>query len=134
MPPRYRKKFDGQNSTNFLSLKFIFVEEPCSIVDALKDIEIIEKNSTALQLCLTKPRKVVWMKDRCPISVDEDDRMSIVDEGIKHCLRISDAALEDSGNYSVEVDDLDYGKLESSCCIHVKGVVFSLGSSVHYPF
>ena len=83
---------------------------------------------------LTKPRKVAWMKNRCSISVDEDDRMSIVDEGIHHCLQISDAVLEDSGDYSAEVDDLDYGKLESSCCIHVKGAIFSLGSSVHCPF
>ena len=57
-----------------------------------------------------KAKKSVWMKNGCPISVEDDDRISIVDEGINHCLQISDAALEDSGDYSTEVDDLDYGK------------------------
>ena len=89
------------------------------MIDSLKDLEITEKDEVDLRLSLSKQRAVIWTKDGCLIAAE--DRIMITDEGLTHCLKISNATLEDCGAYSAEIDDNNYGKTKSTCRLRVKG-------------
>ena len=81
----------------------------------------IENENSELAISLSKPRKVTWFKDSCPVVETEKCQIVVEEEGLNHVLRFVGTRLEDQGLYEAVVDDLDYGTLKSSSTLTVKG-------------
>lgn len=94
-------------------------EEPCKIVTPLQDLTVQESDSVTLILELSKPRAVKWLKQGEP--VDERFRVAVDDTGLRHTLTIDNVLLEDSQEFSVDIDDLRYGVIHVSCHLNVTG-------------
>ena len=97
------------------------VEMACEVVKSTKDAEIIEKDKLIVNVRLSKPRKVVWLHNDNTIESDERATISASSDGLDHTVTINCATLDDNGTYVAQVDDLDYGTLQTSCNISVKG-------------
>ena len=102
---------------------FLSVEQPCSIVTSLENVQILEKETAFLKIVLSKPRQVKWMKGSEVISGNDDRfRASVSDSGFEHSLTISNISTQDSGIVTAEVDDKEYESITSSSTIAVKGM------------
>ena len=73
-----------------------------------------------MYLKLSKERHVTWFKDTQQIIPSE--RLLVCDSELEHQLRIEDASVQDSGSYSAQVDDNQYGLVMSKCTVVVKGL------------
>lgn len=95
------------------------------MVAPLEDKEALEKNSVSLSLVISKPRKVTWMKGKEPLPAENANyKTSLEKDGLEHCLTIASISLDDSGVFTAEVDDAEYGAVTSTCTLTVTGVTF----------
>ena len=117
-------------------LFFVFcVECACQITIPLKDMEEFENETVVFALSLSKPRVVEWLKNSQAIPEDERVKKYASKDGLKHALTIINITLEDKGVYTSRIDDLEYGFMESSGSLLVKGfVVVSLHSFFAVPY
>ena len=99
-----------------------FKECPCQIITPLCDLERIEKNDVSMVLNISKPRQVVWLKNGNPIVDNERVKQSSNADGLEHTLAISDLSMEENGVITARIVDNEYGWLESSCHLSVKGI------------
>ena len=113
----------------FNVLFFVFcVECACEITIPLKDMEEFENETVVFALSLSKPRVVEWMKNSQAISEDERVKKYASKDGLKHALTIFNITLDDKGVYTSRIDDLEYGFMESSSSLLVKGSSEFLGN------
>ena len=87
----------------------------------LQNLTAIENENPELTISLSKPRKVTWFKDSCPVVENKKCQIVVEEEGFNYALRFVETRLEDQGLYEAVVDDLDYGTLKSSSTLTVKG-------------
>ena len=87
-------------------------------------MSVTENDRACLSLKLSKARKVNWLRNSSPIVPHDRFQVSVSAEGLEHSLTIQEASLPDVGEYMVEIDDLEYGVLKSTCSLDVKGFLF----------
>ena len=88
-----------------------FVKPALKIAKNLVDTEGIEESSVDLAVEVTKPnQKAKWTRNGRPINPNEErfaGRYMITSEGNIHKLTITNLKLNDAGEFSVTVDDLN---------------------------
>ena len=87
-------------------------------------MSVTENDQACLSLKLSKARRVNWLRNSSPVVPDDRFQVSVSAEGLEHSLTIQEASLPDVGEYMVEIDDLEYGVLKSTCSLDVKGFLF----------
>lgn len=109
-----------------------FSEQPCSVITPLENTEVTEKGTTVLKIVLSKSRPVKWLTgSESILGDDERFKASSSDSGLEHTLTISNISTEDSGIFTAEVNDNDYGNITSSATLTVKGRSFITKSIVN---
>lgn len=90
---------------------------------ALEDISVVEKDKALLNVALTKPRSVKWMKENELIAASDDKfEQHSSSDGLEHSLTICSCSLNDSGVFAVHINDGEYGTITSSGNVIVKGL------------
>ena len=87
----------------------------------LHDLDTMEEESITLILEISKPRKVTWLRAGKEVTAEGRFKVTVDDTGLRHTLTIEPALLEDSVEISVNIDDLRYGIVNSSCSLTVRG-------------
>ena len=89
---------------NHIKLSILFTELPVEFIRGLRDVTVVE-NETATLTC--EPSRtnadIKWYKDGKELDVDGKKFNSVLD-GKKLKLVITDAQLDDAGQYACEID------------------------------
>ena len=101
------------------------IKQTCQILKTLTDVEVNEKEMVYLQLCISEPRSVVWLKGDSVIENDEKFRICVSVSELNHSLTIVGIKPEHSDIYTAQIDDNDSGLLTSSCKVGVKGKFYA---------
>ena len=97
-------------------------EAPCQIKTPLHELETTESETITLVLEISKPRKVTWLKNNEPITVSDRFTIVIDDTALRQTLTIVDITLDENAEFTVQIDDNQYGVITSSGKITVKGL------------
>ena len=98
-------------------------EAPCVIKTPIKDSEAPEKGSITFTLEISKPRKVTWYQNGEEITVSERFKMGSDDTGLTLTLTIVDLTLGENAEFTVTVDDMEYGIISCSANLTIKGAI-----------
>ena len=93
------------------------------IDENLQDVEAFENDTVTLRATTSNPVEsqfVVWLKDRKKINNDRY-QIEVNEDGIRHSLVITDLAIEDNGEFSIEIKTGKRDLLVSSCKVTVHG-------------
>ena len=101
-----------------------YTEAPCQIKTPLQDVETTETETITLVVETTKPRKVTWFKNNQPITASDRFLISLDDTGLRHTLTIANITLDEDAEFTVQIDDNEYGVISSSAKVTVKGVYY----------
>ena len=94
-----------------------------AILKPLKNENVLETKTILLSVSISKPQQAYWYKDDCQIVEDGRAKIQVNSGGLHHTLAITNASLEDSGDYSFNIDDGVGGMVSSQCTITVKGKI-----------
>ena len=72
---------------------------------------------------MSKPRKVVWLKNTETLSAGGRFLMFFSKDGLQQMLTLKDATLTDNAEFTAQIRDNDYGLLTTSAKVTVKGNV-----------
>ena len=99
-----------------------FTEAPCEIKTPLKDLETMEGETITLVLEITKPRSVKWFRGKDEIGDSDHFKIDVDSTSLRHTITVKDITLEESTTFTVKIDDLEYGIVDASCNVTVKGM------------
>lgn len=110
-----------------------FIELPCEIISSPKDIEVTENDVVNIVLSLSKPRQVLWVKEKDPSAkLGDHFQTSVSDDGTVHTLTVSKASTDDSGVFVANIHDNQYGVTSVSCALVVKGILCILSFAFEF--
>jgi hypothetical protein len=113
----YSMKYEEASTSATLSVR----EKPCEITTPLADTATMEEETIVLVLEISKPRKVTWLCKGEEVTAGERFKVDVDDSGLRITLTVHNVTLDQHGELSVQIDDLGYGQLTSSCQVTVKG-------------
>ncbi len=86
----------------------------------------METETITLILEISKPRDVKWLKNGQEIAPEaERFKMEVDSTGMRCTLTIADCSVDDNAEFSVVIDDLEYGATTVSCKVTVTGMTLS---------
>ena len=82
--------------------------KPLVFTQVLNKEETILEDLTLKLVCSVNKdnMKAVWFKDNMPLQIDDRSRIRQISTGSCHILEIQNACLQDSGMYSVKIENL----------------------------
>ena len=100
----------------------ITLESRCTILNHLKSDEVVEGGTAVLRVALSKSRpEVFWCRNGEPIAIGGRFKVEVGNGGLLHTLIIENFSWDDSGNFTVHIDNGVHDVLSSTCKITVKG-------------
>lgn len=86
-----------------------------------------ENEVVNIVLVLSKPRQVLWVKEKDPSAkLGDHFQTSVCNDGMVHTLTVSKTSTDDSGVFVANIHDDQYGVMSVSCALVVKGIRCSL--------
>ncbi len=113
------KVFDKEDEVATSSCNITVKEMPTDIIKPLSNVKCTEKETVTFELALNKvipSEQIKWFKNG--VELTNLENIEIKSDGVKQFLIIKKSAVDDSGNYSVKIDELT-----SSAICKVKGII-----------
>ena len=93
-------------------------------------METTETETITLVVETNKPRKITWLKNKETITASERFQLSVDATGLRHTLTIANITLDENAEFTVNIDDNEYGIICSSATVTVKGKYHVMN---HFP-
>lgn len=82
-------------------------DEPVRFLGEMKPMKVTERQTAVFEIRLSKKvPDFVWKFNGKELKRDEKYEITVSEDGLTHTLKIKDARLSDSGEFSAEVGDL----------------------------
>ncbi|XP_026971018.1 immunoglobulin superfamily member 22 [Sagmatias obliquidens] len=90
-----------------ISAKLTVLDEPLKFLGEMKPMKVMERQTAVFEIHLSKKvPNFVWKFNGKELKRDEKYEITVSEDGLTHTLKIKDARLSDSGEFSAEVGDL----------------------------
>ncbi|XP_033718507.1 immunoglobulin superfamily member 22 [Tursiops truncatus] len=90
-----------------MSAKLTVLDEPLKFLGEMKPMKVMERQTAVFEIHLSKKvPNFVWKFNGKELKRDEKYEITVSEDGLTHTLKIKDARLSDSGEFSAEVGDL----------------------------
>uniref|UniRef100_A0A4X2LV19 Immunoglobulin superfamily member 22 n=2 Tax=Vombatus ursinus TaxID=29139 RepID=A0A4X2LV19_VOMUR len=90
-----------------LSAELIVVDEPLKFTGEMKPVKVTERQTAVFEIRLSKKvPDCVWKFNGKELKRDDKYEISVSEDGLTHTLKIKDARLSDTGEFSVEAGGL----------------------------
>ncbi|ELK15969.1 Immunoglobulin superfamily member 22 [Pteropus alecto] len=90
-----------------MSAKLTVLDEPVRFLGEMKPMKVTERQTAVFEIRLSKKvPDFVWKFNGKELKRDEKYEITVSEDGLTHTLKIKDARLSDSGEFSAEVGDL----------------------------
>ncbi|NIG60022.1 immunoglobulin superfamily member [Pontoporia blainvillei] len=90
-----------------ISAKLTVLDEPLKFLGEMKPMKVTERQTAVFEIHLSKKvPNFVWKFNGKELKRDEKYEITVSEDGLTHTLKIKDARLSDSGEFSAEVGDL----------------------------
>jgi hypothetical protein len=97
----------------------VYTELQCEITTPLVGVKTTETKEMELELVISKPCNVTWLKNKQPVTASDRLEIGVSDDKLHHMLTIKHATMDDAAEYTTIVDDGQYGPIESSCTVTI---------------
>ncbi|KAM5224368.1 immunoglobulin superfamily member 22 isoform 3-T3 [Hipposideros larvatus] len=90
-----------------MNAELIVLDEPLKFLGEMKPVKVTERQTAVFEIRLSKKvPDFVWKFNGKELKRDEKYEITVSEDGLTHTLKIKDARLSDSGEFSAEVGDL----------------------------
>ncbi|XP_077902485.1 immunoglobulin superfamily member 22 isoform X3 [Ictidomys tridecemlineatus] len=90
-----------------MSAQLTVLDEPLKILGDLKPLKVTERQTALFEVRLSKKEpNFVWKFNGKELKRDDKYEISVSEDGLTHTLKIKDARLSDSGEFSVQAGNL----------------------------